>query len=1247
MNKISGKVLHQESRLGISNLVVVVYDFDPESSGTLEEAFGAPTNTTTNPGQQAAAFWNLFPGDRLGSVISDGMGGFELEFEDDAFRLRNQQEIRPDLFLMVLSPDNALNNASPLDQIVYRTTVPIFNAGQMESVVIHIPTSILEARGVPIPQAGVNGSVIEVNSLTAAYERAMNRSTDLTGGIRAVQTRLIQEQAPQNLDRTLRARRFAANLKKVSATLRDDALFVSTASGLRGAKNRQLERAVARQQSYGRGAQAQMNIDLGQIADFFPNLEPDIIERLRNGESMSLDVELGHLCKFLRQHSNTTELIRTRSVWDAIVQRYKAQETVDEVMQSPPTEGGGEPPVEPESLGDEIRRMIFNQLKSVQGEEAVLPISEEEDLARLERKVNSFKLNSGPADTTAYHDFHTLQIAFEHVWKEAFDENLKDKVAMLYEQVVKVREDSGLEGEIAYRDLRTMEDYTRFLQDMSADLSSLNGEVIPEEVKEILPELRVSQWNLLNPSQQVQILTLAERWKENKEAYGRTMFRALGLNPLMPNYGELKDAILDERIQSEEEMNRIKGEIQVIVDHPDSGLTRVQEMLKELGEMISEPYAFDLFHPNTVNFGLLATYRQKREPKNYQVGSLVSTIPLAPGESRKYTQKMVVKRNRSEKEIQKTLISNTSQSTYTNRALSEITEKASTATNFQQSAEGSIQFGIGSMSSQTSFGLNQQQESATAKKSFREAVVKASQEYKNERHIEVNTSSGEEMDTTTSGEIKNTNSEITTTYLFYELERQYRISEHLHKMTPVIMVAQDVPAPHEIDEDWLLAHEWILRRVLLDDMFNEAFDYISDGIAGDEISLHTKKRLMLDQRELVKNLETQFDERLATRDTLMEALRTTSASEEMAKSRKKKRKIGRIAKAIFTGGASLVVPSPSEFMASGTDASAEVLTANREAIERRLELLEGEIPTTKEEMNKAISALERVTKEFTDASSLSFRKRTQVDQLRIHVKQNILYYMQAIWDHEPPDQRFFRLYNVEATIPAPLGWNAEEDAASTVTIEASPRPVDEVLPFLNPALFGISLVLPFINFDLQQKKLHEIADLDSPLGYKGNYMIFPLRECVYLTDFMMQEYVDGYLGLRDPDDALGEFPDKEGLIRFAENIYDKLSDNEQVAMRRILLQRLTSERKDDELIVVPTGQLFIEALPGTHPLLEEFKQKHRRLDVEKVRAEVLRSGLENLRYLERLEADMLEDPDTEKKLIIREGNTDLDISIEE
>jgi hypothetical protein len=40
-------------------------------------------------------------------------------------------------------------------------------------------------------------------------------------------------------------------------------------------------------------------------------------------------------------------------------------------------------------------------------------------------------LKGGPADSTALHDFHVVQLAFKNVWKHAFDRN----VQALVEQV--------------------------------------------------------------------------------------------------------------------------------------------------------------------------------------------------------------------------------------------------------------------------------------------------------------------------------------------------------------------------------------------------------------------------------------------------------------------------------------------------------------------------------------------------------------------------------------------------------------------------------------------------------------------------------------------------------------------------------------------------------------------------------------------------------------------------------------------
>ena len=67
--------------------------------------------------------------------------------------------------------------------------------------------------------------------------------------------------------------------------------------------------------------------------------------------------------------------------------------------------------------------------------------------------------------------------------------------------------------------------------------------------------------------------------------------------------------------------------------------------------------------------------------------------------------------------------------------------------------------------------------SSQTKKEFREAVLKAAQEYKNENKLEINTTTSEKYEEATSGEISNPNDEISVTYLFYELQRRYEVSE--------------------------------------------------------------------------------------------------------------------------------------------------------------------------------------------------------------------------------------------------------------------------------------------------------------------------------------------------------------------------------------------------------------------------------------------------------------------------------------
>lgn len=733
------------------------------------------------------------------------------------------------------------------------------------------------------------------------------------------------------------------------------------------------------------------------------------------------------------------------------------------------------------------------------------------------------------------------------------------------------------------------------------------------------------------------------------------------------NAGGLKSAVdLYQHIEEKEkesdtdDLSRedLIARAQQIIANPSGRVSRMQRLLEDLAHRLSEPHSFRVFQKDSINFGIMTTYRQEWIPGSYQVADLVSTLPLAPGQTQKYSKKESTKKTRSQKENDKYASTIKDERSITSRAVSDIVDKASSATNFQQAVgtqSGGSLFGFNvSATTSTQFQRNQAAESQRVKKDFREAVRKSSQEFKNERSIEVSTESTTNFEFSSVSEISNPNNEITVTYLFYELERQYRVTEHLQRLTPVIMVAQEVPNPSDIDEDWLLAHEWILRRSLLDDSFSNALDYISEGLVADEVNLETRRDAFEMQKTLVEDLSDNVEALSTMQNTLRDTLVQTSEREKMAhvsRNRAKKRRRRSIFKKIF-----MPIPGIAGKLASGSSSlglgrrgdDPEALEARREALETRLKFLEGNLEDSRAQLTRANSALENTTEQLTEAVEESFTKRNLVSQLRIHVKDNILHYMQMIWSYEQPDKRFLRLYGNKVRIPVSTHtakWsffsyeNADQEAIRRLV-----RARDAETEASGDSLFDVSVRMPPPEQWTENRRLHEIADLDKPLGFKGNYMLFPLKECVYLTDYMMQDYVDDYLGVSDPDPESGIPTDK--LLSQAEKIWhnESTTETDKIAIREVIKSRLTSPRLEDELIVVPTGQLFIEALKGEHVLLEDFKHKHRGMDLRKVNEEVRAAQLENLRKVARLVADepIYDDPDIEKKVVV-EGPANVNV----
>jgi hypothetical protein len=941
----------------------------------------------------------------------------------------------------------------------------------------------------------------------------------------------------------------------------------------------------------------------------------------------------------LAEPARVPDLVRTRSLIGSCVARHEQRRLL-----AAERDGGSAGPGETESRADPLSQTLTIEeaqdiLRSrAVGQIADMPSAASRDLLRRMRdkkradagtlgaRLDALELRGGPADAVAYHDFHSLQIAFRNVWRRVFDEGLRARGEELYERWVAVRRYAGL-GEPTAAARGEFADLRSFLTQVERDLGiaaglsrrtgtlpGWDGAANPLEdlfgpfVPRLPPMPGMRSSGLPTPPSPRDVMS--------------SIFSG-GLSNLFGGGGSVEAAPGTHRFPPPVE-SHLLGRI--------SGLTL------DLARRLSESYQFDVFEPNSYNFGLLTTYRQRWEPISYQAGELVASIPLAPGEKRKLSTKLVVKSRREEVREEAAASTSSSESTGTMRADAEIVNRASSTTNFNQSVQG--QFGFGDflqLTTTSQFSNNQERHSEQKKRDFRESVRKAADEYKRERKLEIKTAEELESTTEQTQEIANPNTEITVTYLFYELQRRYKVSERLHRVRPVILVAQDVPAPDQIDEGFLVAHEWILRRALLDASLKPALDHLVGEFPGDELGVAVLRTSWERNLQVVDRIAVQLDSRSALRDRVrtrvLELLQGTAADET-----------GRdVTAAILSGGLSLL-------FGGGSDAGAQ-LEAAREAADRELEYTESEMAEIERRLKQAMSVLEESTQKYVEASRAQLNRRTAVDQLRVHVKQNILYYMQAIWSHEPPDQRFFRLYD------QPIDWfevgsDAAESPPTVRTVTPAPG-IGDADSLVN-LLFGVGAMRKLVDFPIgfvtlvpEGRRLGDVADLDSMLGFKGNYMIFPLKENNALTAHMMQDYVENdALGVLDPDDFANYDNDELATAIRCVRAEGSVGAAELEAVEQLLLDRLTAARRDSEEIIVPTGQLFIEALPGEHPVLEDFKLVHRQLDAEKVDAEARLAYLEVIRSASLLNAGEWDDHDVDRLIRIEGAGADVEVNAE-
>jgi hypothetical protein len=122
----------------------------------------------------------------------------------------------------------------------------------------------------------------------------------------------------------------------------------------------------------------------------------------------------------------------------------------------------------------------FMEKTTAPEEQLRFDVPSRKDRAALQQALETFELRSGPSDVTSYHDFSSLQIAFQHVWTEVFDGKLAPLGKEIYYEYVKLKSSLGLEHQNG-RTITTLDDLAGLLDEVR-DLSKVAVDDTPGEI---------------------------------------------------------------------------------------------------------------------------------------------------------------------------------------------------------------------------------------------------------------------------------------------------------------------------------------------------------------------------------------------------------------------------------------------------------------------------------------------------------------------------------------------------------------------------------------------------------------------------------------------------------------------------------------------------------------------------------------------------------------------------------------------
>jgi len=925
--------------------------------------------------------------------------------------------------------------------------------------------------------------------------------------------------------------------------------------------------------------------------------------------------------------------------------------TAPAVPDVPPPDAGQQPTVD--ELALEAEKVVLAKTASVVADLVPRPgePTTSSDLTRLHGLAGTLELASGAANVTAAKDVHVLQLAYRAPLRRKWGRDLLVSVKDLDRLRIELERSTGIRLPLVRGAATTRAELEELIDDSQRLVQrAMELEEPPEAVGRVFPTVNAATWGRLSDEARLTLSAHALAGSstaapgtpgtmQTMGLIGGIVGGALGLIVGGPA-GAVAGAAIGSGIEdtvdagSGDEQQTPSAPVISFTPHKklapyaplspsilaltDTTLARLRQRLKK------GSYEFDIYEPGSVNYGLMLTYRQEWSPVRYQVGRLIDTIPLTPGEKREVKVVTTRKRHDARSSLTNEARESTVESTSTSRLESEAIEAATIAVNNQISANGSFTIGVATIGGSADFTHNSSEESRRTLKNFSELTRKAVDTLKNQVEIKVESSEDYSSEVTDLRTVSNANNEITVTFLLYELERRYRVETQLASVRPVVLYALDVPGPDEITAAWILEYSDQIRRFLLDPTLRPVLDDLERTHSSADLDYRMAVSRLAEQRRIYTSLATEIDELEAAVAALTKEAGDAAVGAAAAEAAEPG-VLETIGTAIATGGISLLLPSGS--------ADDETLDARARAHEKLIQELNRKLDTRRAAIASAAGAISAAYESYQTKALARSRSRLAEGRLAVHIRDNIFHYMHGIWSTTHPDHRYFELHDKHVPFHTPQG----ADYALT-----SPTAPSVVAPLPGIDMLGDDRILTITKPSVDgtvRRPLAEIADIDRPLGFRGNFVVFELRECSQLTDYMAAEFVDPDTGVTLPGAVTGlsttelldylEAAIGHGLV--SENQFEALKD---------LVRRITHEQDDwADDVVLPTGQVMLETLKGETTLLEPFKLVHRGIDVIAAEEDVRAKRLDALRRARRVATGDLErDPTTVERFSLREAH---------